>query len=363
LVEGLAVAVAKQRSPVATIDQFVRSEKPYPTAKEMKAALSFWGFYSGRSAVNYIQTGSFVQYLLRHYPVKRFKQAYRTGNVAKAYKPSFKTLVAGWHNALDTVKIDSTDQEVSATIYSFPSLFQQKCPHVQPPFARQWDRYRYFMAVDDTAKAIRHLNDALKLVPVKQAAKPAESRWAYLNLKTGHPQKVTPKASRTDSSITALMFYADAFAMDGKDQTAKRYIHRAVRLLHKHPDSTLQAALNTRKSSTLWRYYRTMIYNDKPVSDSVFNILDAHTQARALRQAVNRQSWKRMKRYASVALGDPLNMIYFDTYLRMIQWLAYKGEIPLAKQWVRKIEKQSLRPRYKQRLNESKEWIRFLEEK
>jgi tetratricopeptide (TPR) repeat protein len=363
LVEGLAVAIAKQRSPVATIDQIVRSEKPYPTAKEMRHALSFWGFYSGRSAVNYIQTGSFVHYLLHHYPVKKFKQAYRTGNIAKAYKPSFKTLVTGWHHALDMVKIDSTDQKVAATIYSFPSLFQQKCPHIQTPFAHQWDRYRYFMAIDDTTKAIRHLNEALKIIPAKQAAKSAESRWAYLNLKTGHPQKVAQRANRSDSSITDLMFYADAFAMDGKMQAAKEYVHRAARLLHKHPDSTLQAALHTRKHSTLWDHYRAIIYRSKPVSDSVFNILDVHTQARALRQAINRQNWKQMKHYASVALGDSLNTIYFDTYLKVIQWVAYEGEIPLAKRWVRKIEKQPLRLRYKQRLQESKEWIGFLEEK
>ncbi len=361
LVEGLAVAIAKQRSPVATINQIVRSEKPYPTAKEMQDALSFWGFYSGRSAVNYIQTGSFVQYLLQHYPVKNFKQAYRTGNIAKAYKPSFKALVAGWHRSLNNVKIDSADQKVAATIYSVPSLFQQKCPHVQPLFAHQWDRFRYYMAIDDTTEAIDHLNDALQLIPTKQSVKPAESRWAYLNLKTGHPRKVAKKASRTDSSITTLLFYADALAMEGKNQSAKEYVRQAEQLLHKHPDSTLHAALHTRKHRLLWKYYRAIVYHGNAVSDSVFNTLDAHTQARALRQAINRQSWKRMKRYASAALGDSLNMIYFGTYLKVIQWLAYEGAFPLAKQWVKKIEKQPLRPRYKQRLQETKEWIHFLE--
>ncbi|HYW35529.1 MAG TPA: hypothetical protein VE868_08995, partial [Balneolaceae bacterium] len=363
LVEGLAVAISGHESPVATINQIVKSEKPYPTARQMKQAFSPWGFYGGRSAVNYTQSGSFVQYLLQNYPIKDFKHAYRTGDISQAYPVPFKKLVAGWHSALDTVKVDSTAKKAAAMLYSIPSLFQQKCPHVQSAFARHWDQFHYFMAIKDTAKALTHLNEAIQHIPDNHHPAPIESQWAYLNLKTGHDRKVRRQASLSDTTSDVLMLYADAFAMNGESRIANKYVDKAAHLLLEKPDSTLQQALYTREHQRLWKYYRAMIYHHKTVSDSVFNTLDSHTRVRAIQQAIEQQNWNRMERYASVDLTHKIHTYNFDTYLHLIEWLAYEGNISAAKRWSKKVQQLPLRARYRQRLGEAKQWIDFLDDK
>jgi hypothetical protein len=360
LVEGLAVALNGGQSPVSTIDEIVASEKPYPTAKQMKHALSFWGFYEGSATVSYIQSGSFVLYLLDNYPVKDFKQAYRTDNVEKAYQTSFKKLVNGWHQVLDTVKVDSTDRIVATALYAVPSLFQQKCPHVQSFAARQLDRFRYYMAVKDTLRALSYLNRLHKLFLKHNFSGGLKATWAYLQLKTGHAQKVQQTASLSDNSVDALLLDADAFAMGDKKKTAAHYISRAAQLLSQNPDSALQKALHTRLNQRDWRNYRAIIYHQKAVRDSIFTALDVHSQARALQQVINHQNWGLLQRYAAAILQRPLSALYFDTYNRTIQWLAYLGNHSAAYRLLQKVNALPLRKRYRQRLAETRKWVHFM---
>lgn len=357
LVEGLAVAVAPDESPTTTIDQIVVSEKPYPTAQEIQHALSPTGFYGGRSAVNYTQSGSFVQYLLENYPVKNIKEAYHNGDVSGAFRERFSALVTGWHQKLDTVSVDFMDQRVAGRLYSFRSLFEKACPHVQSNFAHLWDQYEFYMAKDDTISALQYLDRIRSQYSNNLVMK---SQWAFLNLKQGNTSKVQQHASMADSSANALLLNADAFALAGEMSVANDYVARAETYLQAHPDSLLLPALYMRQDSKQWQFYNDIVYKNAVVSDSVFKALHPRIQVRALEQSMQRENWGVMRRYAEAIRPAPANTLYIDTYLKLTEQLAFAGYGALAVDWLKKIEKLKLRPRYVERVQQAKEWVDFL---
>ena len=359
LVEGLAVAVAPGESPTTTIDQIVVSEKPYPTADEMQHALSPIGFYGGRSAVNYTQSGSFVRYLLENYPVENTKKAYRRGDVASSFDVTFAALVDGWHEALDTVAVDSTDQRVARRLYGFPSLFEQACPHVQSNFALVWDQYELGMAEEDTASALHHLNEARDISPANLFVK---SQWAFLNLRAQNSSEVRRQANRSDRSVDALLLAADAFALNDQLDTADTYVAAAAQLLNERPDSLMQPAVNMRQDSLQWQYYRNVVYRGASVVDNTtYKQLLPRIRARALELAIDQQDWSLVRRYAGAGLMVPSNVRYFDTYVKLAEWLAFIGDEQLAKEWLQKVKRLELRPRYRQRLQQSMKWVEYLD--
>jgi hypothetical protein len=360
LIEGLAVAIAPDESPVTTINQIVVSEKPYPSAAEMQHALSPWGFYGGRAAVNYTQSGSFVQYLLQNYPANQFKQAYRSGSVSEAYRQPITGLVQQWHSILDTVSVDSTDKRVARRLYGFPSLFEQKCPHLQSAFAQEWDQFRFHMAKNDTIKALQRLDNARAEAPRNGLIL---SRWAYLQLKAGKVDNVRQRATKNDSTPESLLLYADAFALGGQPNIARNYVSEAARTINQQPDTLLQSALQMRRDSTQWRYYRQIVYKNRPLTDSTFKSLYARTQVLSLKQALEKASEQGNSslflRYATLALKKPLNEQYFDAYIDIIEWLAFWDETKLAKRWIKKARTIPLRKRFKERLKQTGEWVEF----
>lgn len=360
LIEGLAVAVAPDESPLTTIDQIVVSEKPYPTVAEMEHALSPLGFYGGRSAVNYMQSGSFVSYLLNNHPVSSFKEVYGCGSISEAYQLPTDSLVKNWHQALDTVSVDSTDQQVAQRLYGFPSLFEQQCPHVQSDFARIWDQYEFYMAEGDTAQALQYLDRARKTSPEDLFVK---NRWAFLNLKVGNTRKVQQQASKTDTTADGLMLYADAFALEGKIDIAETYIIQAKRLLKEQPDSLLQPALEMRQDSVQWKYYRAIRYRNKSVSDSIFNKLNHRTQMQAIQQAIDKQNWKRMVRYARIGLDRQKDLAYFENYASLIEWLGFHRKYNLAREWLKILKSLPLRARYRQQIGDIQQWVDFVEKR
>lgn len=356
LIEGLAVAVAPNASEVSTINQIVVSEKPYPTGTEMQQALTPTGFYGGRSTVNYTQSGSFVQYLLTNYPVQNFKEAYPTGDISKAYETSFESLINEWHAMLDTVTVDSTDRKIAKRLYSFPSLFEQKCPHIQTDFAQFWDRHRFYIAENDTLKALKYLNKAYEQAPENLYVK---NRWAFLNLKVGNINRVQQEASLTDSSAEGLLLYADAFAMAEKMDSAQTYIAKAETQLHAEPDSLFKEALRTRQDTLQWKYYRSIIYDNKSIADSVFITLFHRTQVRAVQQAIDHQNWPKIKHYANVLVNHTKEAVYFDSYIRLIEKMAYYGEDRLAHKWLNSVKFLNLRPRYQEKMRETQDLSLF----
>ena len=358
LIEGLAVAIDGGHSPSTTIDQIVVSEKPYPTAKELRHAFSFWGFYGGRSAVNYTTSGSFVQYLLNNYPVKNIKKAYREGSIKEGYRQDWQELTEGWYNHLSEIKTDSVDKQTAARLFSIPSLLEQECPHIMSSFASAMDDYQRSRARRDTSKALGALGRALI---VSDSLPSVKTEWSYWHLIAGNPLRVQQAATRQDTTIDLQLLYADAFMVTGDSLQAQQYLEKAQELFARQPDSLRKPALETRTNPWQWRLYRQLTYRGQLPDATNYTKALYRTKVRGLRHAIERERWTIMIDYARQLLKQELSLRYFDSYLTLIHHLGFQGEKRIANHWVQKLEQKKLRNRYQERLEQEKQWLRFIE--
>lgn len=358
LIEGLAVAIDGGHSPSTTIDQIVVSEKPYPTAKELRHAFSFWGFYGGRSAVNYTTSGSFVQYLLNNYPVKNIKKAYREGSIKEGYRQDWQELTEGWYNHLSEIKTDSVDKQTAARLFSIPSLLEQECPHIMSSFASAMDDYQRSRARRDTSKALGALGRALI---VSDSLPSVKTEWSYWHLIAGNPLRVQQAATRQDTTIDLQLLYADAFMVTGDSLQAQQYLEKAQELFARQPDSLRKPAIETRTNPWQWRLYRQLTYRGQLPDSTNYTKALYRTKVRGLRHAIERERWTIMIDYARQLLKQELSLRYFDSYLTLIHHLGFQGEKRIANHWVQKLEQKKLRNRYQERLEQEKQWLRFIE--
>ncbi len=353
MIEGLAVAIDGGSSLKSTIDQIVVSEKPYPNAEELQKAFSPWGFYSGRSGVNYITAGSFVRFLMRDYPIKSLKDAYRTGNIATSYEQNWESLTANWHQYLDTVRVDSVDREIAGRIFGIPSLFEQECPHVVSDFAAAWDTYRFNMAEQDTAAALVSLNRAVAALPS------VKSEWSFRQLVSGDPQTVRQAATLQDTTVELQLLFADAFALSQNWSQADRHLKQAQSLYAANPDSLLEEAIALRMNREQWAIYRQMRYKNKLPDSSTFANAYYRTKIRSLSKALEQEREEWVKRYSRHLITIPLHHQYFNDYQQLIHQLVFLGELKLASTFIDKVSALNLRQRYRKRLQQERRWLEF----
>ncbi|MDZ7659871.1 hypothetical protein [Fodinibius sp.] len=358
LIEGVAVAIDGGSSSTSTIHQIVVSEKPYPSAKELERAFSFWGFYGGRSGVNYTTSGSFVRVLMQNYPIDYLKEAYRTGNLEQAYQSDWQKLANEWHAVLDTVEVDSIDQQVARRIFGMQSLFEKKCPHVVSDFAAAHDNYRFSLANRDTAQALQFLDRALVET---DSAEPIKTEWSYRNLLTGYSEKIRQAATLSDTTVDLQLLYADAFAMTDNWQQAERHRSKGQKLFAENPDSVLKPALETRSDRRQWEIYRQMTYDRILPDSAAFEISLHRTKVRSVRKAIEQERWQEVRMYADQLSEESLKQKFFDDYQRLIHHLAFQNKMSLAEQLMEQLKELPLRNRYRERLQQEGVWIQFLE--
>jgi hypothetical protein len=359
LIEGIAVAVDGGSSSTSTIHQVVVSEKPYPSARELERAFSFWGFYGGRSGVNYTTSGSFVHFLMANYPISYLKEAYRTGNLQQAYQTDWQTLTNAWHAVLDTIEVDSIDQQVARRVFVMRSLFEKECPHVVSDFAAVHDNYRFSLANQDTAQALQFLDEALIEA---DSAEPIKTEWSYRHLVGGYPEKVRQAATLSDTTVDLQLLSADAFAMTGNWEEAETHLTKGQKLFVEHPDSLLKPALETRSDRRQWEIYRRMTYENILPDSAVFNEALHRTKVRGIRKAIEEQRWQKMESYAAQLLEQSLQQKYFDDYQQLIHHLAFQNKMSVDKQLLEELKELPLRNRYRDRLQQEWEWIQFLKD-
>lgn len=360
LIEGLAVAVDGGSSETSTIDQIVVSEKPYPSAEELQRAFSPWGFYGGRSGVNYTTSGSFVKYLLDNYPVELLKKAYRTANIPRTYDTKWATLTEGWHQALNTVEVDTVDRRAASRIFGIPSLFEQECPHVVSDFAAAHDNYRFYQANGDTARALKFLDRSLAEA---DSLPPIKAEWSYQNLLDNNVKKVKQAASLRDTTVDLQLLYADAFAMTSDRQRAKTHFLQGRKLFNQDPDSLLEPAIKTRQNERQWEIYRQMTYRNELPDSATFSKALYRTKIRSLRKAMDHENWSLVQQYTWQLLDNTVQLRYFDDYQKLIHHLVFRGHFTMAETMIEKLSDMPLRARYRERLQQERKWIDFLKSK
>ncbi len=116
-------------------------------ADAVRRTMSPGGFWTARAGVAYTANGAFVAWLLDRFGPGPLHQAYRTGRFEPAYGRSLASLADAWAADLAQVPVDPEAVAVARWLFSRPSLFEARCPHHVPAYARQsrdgadaWDR-------------------------------------------------------------------------------------------------------------------------------------------------------------------------------------------------------------------------------
>ncbi|MDZ7691752.1 MAG: hypothetical protein U5K69_11615 [Balneolaceae bacterium] len=359
LTEGIAVALDPDRSSRSTIDQLVASEKPYPSAQEMQSALSYWGFYTGRSAVNYTTAGSFVRYLVETHPPEHFVQAYQSGSLERGYTESFSQLIDGWHQRLDSVRVDSSDRRRADQIFGQSSIFEQHCPHKIPLSAQLFDRYRLSVARQDTGAAISSLTKLKQLDSTQTSPK---LLWAIWNLRTGNTRPVIKETILQDDRIESQLLAADAFRMERAFKKAQKFLHKAAELAEQQNDSTFDETITIRRDSLQWSYDLRLRYERAVLDPEAFSNARYRLKIQAVENTLQKDAASKelLSIYAKQLLELSIELDFFNTYLSMIHRLIYYHEFDLAQQWITKLHAQEISLRYHERLQQEEAWFRFI---
>ncbi|WP_022834842.1 hypothetical protein [Salisaeta longa] len=232
LVEGWAVALEPPSGRPSVHDQMVAQlaeRSPEAWAADVAARLSPWGFWTGRGAVSYTATGSFVAFLLQRYGAARLKRVYARANVAAVYGQPATALAQEWAQFLAQRRlVTRAAHDLVTRRFARPSLFETPCPHYVPPYRRRYQDATAALDRGDTTQARRALNASLRLAP---RFLPARTLWARLLL---HDGQVAPVYAALDTIATAHHTLAtryllgDATALRQQPDTARAHYTAAL---------------------------------------------------------------------------------------------------------------------------------------
>ncbi len=359
LVEGTAVALAPDPQQESTADQLVAADPPWPSAEQIKDSFSFWGFYGGRSGVNYTAGGSLAGHLLRSYPVHHFKEAYRSGDIEGAYPVTLDSLVRGWHRHLEKVEVDSSDHRRAERLFGIPSILELDCPHVASPAESARDRYQLLLAERDTLGALRALD---RLAAAADSALPVMAEWSYRNLKAGRTGRVRELSALTDSLPDLQMLYADAHLLSGDTISARRHLERARELADSTDRRTLERAFRTRSDTTQWIPYLDLSYRDILPEAENYGILLTRTLVQAADRAMDLREWEDAERLGEELFRRDTEPEFRDTYLRLVHLQAFRGGVDQSRKWLARL---SAGPEpgaaLRERISRESRWIAFLD--
>jgi hypothetical protein len=354
LIEGLAEGIAKDASSRSTLHQIVAGEIPYPSADEMKSALSFSGFYGSAGAISYTTSGSFVEYLLENYPPEYVKEVYPSGNFDRSGYPDFEKLVEGWHQTLDQTQLDSVDRQVSEFIFAQRSLFQKSCPHSVSPELQLWDQYQFHLADLDTASAYNTLNELYEKDPENDLVKDA---WVRSQLLQGNYESATNAITPDDTLLTLQVLKADALYLSGNKDAANILLEELSPQINKSTARTFRYSLELREDSTQWANHLNRRYLNQLPDSALFVNLNLPNQMLSLNKALQEDHHSKIILYTRLLQSHAPDEDWFDIYEETIQKLPHLGYIDLAQNWIVLTEKLSLRLRYQERLKELQEWV------
>ena len=356
LVEGVAEAIAADASEVSTLNQIMAAEQPFPTAADMRAALTFSGFYTNAGGISYTTAGSFVQFLLLNYPVENLKQAYRESSFKNAYSVPFETLVEQWHQQLPIKNIDALDSETSRMIFAQRSVFQVSCPHTLSPILKSWDTVNKLERSNDSTAALITLDALYKEHPDLNAIK---QKWKDYQLNLGNPEAVVQSFSDTDSVAAFQLVKADALMMTG-NIVAAQILYNQTSTFADSSNQMLLESLEVRSTPLFWNTFMNLRYRSVFPTVEIFTELPIPLKWLGIIRAIEHQHDAALVIYMQHEISQEIDYAWFNTQLQAIDRLAFIGEYQLAQDWINKLRASELRIRFEERLTQKEEWVEFL---
>lgn len=223
LTEGVAVAYEDPRYKRMTNAELIVNSSFDPDFEYLNKVFSYFGFYSGRPAVNYAVSGSFIEFILNERYIDEFKCSYRKNSIQACLGAEYLNLFEGWKTHLSTVPVDSAYQTYATALFSRESLFEKKCARIPSVTEIKYNLYLKFTTRGEETEAISILKDLLVLHP--QSA----SLWnmfAYFSIRNNQYEDVSIDSDFIpfDLHDSFLLRLADASFLKGDHDTADNYI-------------------------------------------------------------------------------------------------------------------------------------------
>ncbi len=249
LVEGFAVAAEPPDGLPSPHEQVLAAAGALdaaPPAAALAASLGAGGFWTGRGAVSYTTTGSFVRYLLDAYGADAFRRVYAWGDFEGVYgKPVTLLADEWWDYLLHLDRVALAAGPLAVQRFTAPSLFEQASPHWVPPYRRGTRRALAALARGDTLAARAGLDRVLGRWP---AYAPALDAWAALALARGDAPAVRARLDTlADAPPVLSLRLGDARALAGDATGARQAYQRAIAALPAYAhDAAVMLALRAR---------------------------------------------------------------------------------------------------------------------
>lgn len=226
LVEGWAVALEPPDdlpSPHAQVAAAAALFGDNTLAERLAASLSPQGFWTGRSAVSYTTTGSFVQWLLDTYGPARLAAVYEQADFERAYGQPVDTLAVWWERFIQRQPVTPMAETVVLARFTRPSLFEKPCPHHVPAYVRHTRNALVRLAEGDTTRALGALGAALAEQP---GYEPAIAARADVLLARGEPVHAIEFLNGffeqdTLAAPALQLLLGDAYALAGRPAEAE----------------------------------------------------------------------------------------------------------------------------------------------
>lgn len=257
LIEGLAVALEAPSGGPSHDDLVLASlTRSGPDAQHRLDAiadrLSPLGFWTGRGAVAYSSSGSFVGYLLDAYGADPLKEVYRSGRFAKAYGKSLDALVHEWRRRLEQRQVVSAAAgRASFTRFSAPSLFERRCPHYVAPYRRLYYEAWEALEQDDMERALVYARESLD---ERGDYLPSLRLALQLLLADGRAEDARHLVDAIDSLDAGASFEvlkADVHGLSGDTEEAFARYDAVYANVPSHEDGLRTSILLRRRSSAL----------------------------------------------------------------------------------------------------------------
>ncbi|MEM1042044.1 MAG: hypothetical protein AAGI91_05385 [Bacteroidota bacterium] len=236
LVEGLAVAfeppdgVPSPDAQVIAAARYGAGLGAEPLGRALASRLSPLGFWTGRGAVSYTTTGSFVADLYRRYGADPLRQVYASGDFERVYGLPLDTLAARWAARLDTLPDDPEATALVARRFTRPSLFERRCPHWVEPWLRAYRAGASALAAGEVDEALQQFEQSIEVDPAQPWPLAA---WGRVLLARGETDRVTERlgaavaAADTLASPLLLSRLGDAYRLAGSRAEANAVYRRA----------------------------------------------------------------------------------------------------------------------------------------
>jgi tetratricopeptide (TPR) repeat protein len=218
LVEGLAMALDGNRGE-RTLHYYAAAMKEFGVEYNMNELLSYSGFMMQAPAKSYVLCGSFVQYLIDHYGIERFRRTYQTGCFESGYGRSLQSLSEDWNTFLLHIKISDADEMHVRYRFRRPPMFQKTCARV----SAEW--------MNDAGTAYRQKNYTAAAVLYRHAYDETGSEEAVLGylqseFRIGEYDSVTassPAKYRPPLMPMADLLTGDAYMLKEDSAKASKY--------------------------------------------------------------------------------------------------------------------------------------------